>query len=531
MTGRHAVLIARTELRRRLRVLTSRGIQLLALGVGLLFGAIPLLGSIAVAYFFGQGVAAGELTTPVAGARLVAAGVPVVVALLTALRAVQSTAVPVHPDGLLTTVPHRDAVAGLLLTELLVTLAVAGVPLVGVPVAFALGSGMLLAAPLLFVALLAVLVLGVVGGFALGLLVRNAVARSEALARYKTAIAAVLFVAYFVVVTNQRAMAALGPLLGVAGATPLGWFADLGFYGSTPEAIPLRAAGAAAIALVATPLLAAACSRLAAWLWYAQPVQPETEDEESTGLGTISFLPRRMARIARKSWLRARRGPIRLLYVVYPLFLLVAPIQDALVAGEVPTALPPLLVFYGAWATGAAFTLNPIGDEGPVLPVTLTTPVDGRTFMGGLCLAGAVVGVPLTVAAAGATGALSALGPSGLLAVVVGALVLPLAATALATGIGTLFPRMEAVRVSRNREAIVPSLFAFGVYSLSLVIAGVPIVVAGTPFVREVVGSALGLGDTMVVVAGVALTTVLAAVAGGVSLRYAIREFETYYLG
>ena len=530
MNGGHAVRIARIELVRRWRAVTGMRLQLVALGIGLLFGGLFLLGSVAAAYFFGQEIAGGEFTDPVAGARLLAAGLPVAVALMTALRAVQTTAMPVHPDGLLTIVAHRDAVAGLLLTELAVTVGIASVPLVGVPVAFGLGSGALVAAPLLFVALASLLVLGVLSGFALGLLVRNAVARSETLARYKTAIAVVLFVAYFLAVTNEQAGAALAPVVGAVGDTPLGWFADLALYGTAPAAAPLRAVGAAAIVVVATPLLAGACSWLAAWLWYTQPVRPESDETASSGIGTVAFLPRRMARIARKSWLRAKRGPIRLIYVAYPLFLLVGPVQEAVLSGTVPTHLPPLLAFYGAWATGAAFTLNPIGDEGPVLPVTLTTPVDGRTFMGGLCLAGAVVGVPLTLLGAGVTGVSSGLGAAGVLAVVVGSVVLPLSATALATGIGTLFPRMESVRVSRSREATVPSLFAFALYSLSLSVAGIPLVVAATPPVRDVVVSTLGVETASVIVGGVALTTLLAGLAGGLSLRYAVGTFEEYYL-
>ncbi|WP_254536319.1 hypothetical protein [Halomarina litorea] len=531
MNAAHAIRIARTELVRRFRVVTGMRAQLVALGVGLLFGVVPLFGSIVVAYFAGQGVAAGEFGDPVGVGRLLAAGLPTVLALLTALRAVQTTSVPVHPDGLLTTVPHREAVAGLLLTELTVTLGVLGAPLVGVPVAYGVGSGALLAIPLAFLALLSLIVLGVLSGFALGLVVRNAVARSETLARYKTAIAAVLFVVYFVAVTNAETGAALAPVVGAVGETPLGWFADLALYGTTPDAVAVRAAGAGVLTLVGVPALAGACSWLAAWLWYAQPVRPESDDAESSGIGTVAFLPRRMARIARKSWIRAKRGPIRLLYVLYPLFLLVAPIQDAVVEGRVPTALPPLLAFYGAWATGAAFTLNPIGDEGPVLPVTLTTPVGGRTFMGGLCLAGAVVGVPLTVLAAGVSGVLSDLGTPALAAVLVGSVVLPLSATALATGIGTLFPRMESVRVSRTHEAIVPSLIAFAVYSLVLVVTGIPVLVAGTPLLREGVVSSLGVGTTLVVAGGVALSVVLAGLAGGLSLRYAVGRFEDYYLG
>jgi len=42
--------------------------------------------------------------------------------------------------------------------------------------------------------------------------------------------------------------------------------------------------------------------------------------------------------------------------------------------------------------SGVAFGLNPLGDEGDVLPVTLTTTVSGRTFVRGLAILGFSVG-------------------------------------------------------------------------------------------------------------------------------------------
>ena len=531
MSVGHAVLVARMELTYRWRKTTERTTQLLAIGVSVLFGAIPVLGSVVVAYFVGEGVANGSITELVSTARLVAAVVPLFVALITALRVVQTSGSPTNADGLLTTVSHREAVGGVLLTELAVVAAIAGVPIVGVPIAFAVGAGEPLAFPFVFVTLVLLILLGALAGFALGLGVRNLIARSEILARYKTAIGIVLFLLYFVGISSQEAGSAVMPVVDAVGASPLGWFADFALYGTAPDADPARAVAALAIGVVSLPVLVGAASWLAALLWYSSPVQPDEEARETSQMGTLGGVPRPMARIARKTWIRARRGPIRLIYVTYPLFLLFPFVQTAVFSGEVPTALPPLLVFYGAWATGAAFSLNPIGDEGPVLPVTLTTPVSGRTFVGGLCLAGVAIGVPVTAVLAVGTGVLSGLTPLGLVSVAVTAVALPIAAAGIAVGAGVLFPRMETVQVVRGVETTAPSLFAFGLYSLVLSLTGVPATLAGTPIARELVVEAVGFDESAVVAGGLALTLLLAGVAATLCYSYAVSTFDEYYLG
>ncbi|MWG34111.1 hypothetical protein [Halomarina oriensis] len=531
MSVGHAVLVARMELTHRVRKTTDRPTQIVALAVAALFGAIPLLGSIAVAFVVGQGIASGTITDPISTARLAAAVVPLFVTLVVTLRVVQTSGSLTIADGLLTTVSHREAVGGILLSELAIVAVLVGVPSVGVPVAFAVGSGQPAAFPLVFVALVVLSVLGTLLGFVVGLGLRNLVARSEFLARYKTAIGILLFLLYFVGISSQQAGSAIFPVVDALGSSPLGWFADLALFGQGVGADPLSALGAVVVGVVALPVLGWLASWLAALLWYTSPVQPEEEEREPSQMGSLAGVSRPMARIARKSWIRARRGPIRLVYVVYPLFLLFPFVQGAVVSGEVPTALPPLLAFYGAWAAGAAFSLNPIGDEGPVLPVTLTTPVAGSTFVGGLCLAGVAIGVPITLVLAVVTGVLSGLGTLALASVALTAVVLPVAATGIAVGAGVLFPRMESVEVFRGVETTAPSLFAFALYSLVLSISGVPVSLVSTPLTRGIVVDATNYGESVVVAGGLVATVVLAGLAATVGYVFAVRSFDDYYLG
>ncbi|MFD1514667.1 hypothetical protein [Halomarina rubra] len=531
MSVGHAVLVARMELTHRWRKTTGRTSQVLAIGVGVLFGALMVFGVSTAAFYIGEGIASGEITGAVDTARLAAAVVPLFVTLMTALRVVQTSGSLTAADGMLTTVSHREAVGGVVLTELAVIGSIATLPVLAVSGTFALGVGDPLTFPFVLTALALLVLLGALLGFAVGLGVRNLIARSEWLARYKTAIGVLLFLLYFVAVSSAETGSAVLPLVDAIGASPLGWFADLALYRTDANAATLPAVGAVVIAVVAVPAVATLASRLAAALWYSSPVQPEEAAREASQMDAVAGVPRPMARIARKSWIRARRGPIRLVYVAYPLFLLFPFLQAAFVSGSVPTALPPLLVFYGAWASGAAFSLNPIGDEGPVLPVTLATPVSGRMFVGGLCLAGLVIGVPVTLALALVTGVLSGLGELALVTVALTAVALPVAAAGIAVGAGVLFPRMEEVEVMRGVETTAPSLFAFGLYSLVLAVTGIPATVVADPTVRGFAVDVLGYSESVTIASGLAVTLLLAGVAATVGYTFAVRSFDDYYLG
>jgi len=149
---------------------------------------------------------------------------------------------------------------------------------------------------------------------------------------------------------------------------------------------------------VVSGLAVLASVRVSERRWYDDGVDARARETDSVSGGRLDgLLGRRTAWVARKSWLRARRAPIKLLYVAYPIFVLVTPIQASVEAGRVTSLLPTTIALYGAWLTGALFTLNPLGDEGAVLPVSAITGVTGREFVGGLVTASALLGGPITL--------------------------------------------------------------------------------------------------------------------------------------
>ncbi|MFB6129936.1 MAG: hypothetical protein ABEJ28_03835 [Salinigranum sp.] len=188
------------------------------------------------------------------------------------------------------------------------------------------------------------------------------------------------------------------------------------------------------------------------------------------------------------------------------------------------------IALYVAWSSGAAFTLNPLGDEGAALPTTRTAPVSGREFVVGYCLSGAVVGVPVAAAVTVVAGAVGGTDPVAVAAVAVLGAVLAACSTGIAAGAGTAFPKFEESRITRSRSAVVPSLLAFGGYSIGLFLAGAPGSLAQVGPVRGAAAGWLSVGGSTVLVAGLALTAALSVLGALAGAAYASRGFERYEL-
>ena len=527
---RRTALVARTELRRRVRAVRDDSRQLVALAIGGLFLGLFALVVVGGAFFAGRAAADGSI--PSGAARTVAAfalGLPALTALF---RGGQKLNRPDGADSLLTAAPTRDVVAGLLVAEFASGSGLFVVPFVLAGVLFAVGAGSVVGAALVPAALLTAAVVGTVAGFAVALGVLLVVSRSEFLQRYKTWVGVLALAAYFGILFGGSADSALGPVFRALGASPVGWYADLALVGTTPGAEPARAAGAALGSVVVLVGGVGVSVRLAGRLWFESPARPAEATAAASAMdgSLVGRLPvsRPTRRIARKGWLRARRAPLTLVYAVYPIFVLYAPVAEALSTGSVPRYLPTALALYVAWAAGAAFTLNPLGDEGSVLPVTLTTPVSGRQFVAGHALTGVAVGVPLALLAVGVGSVFAGLSPTAAVPVAALAVVLPVAATGIAVGVGTVFPKFETSRIGRGREAVVPSLLAFGSYSLGLTLLALPGLLGSFTLVAGPVAGLLGTTTSLVTALGAATTGVLVSVTGGLGVWYGVRQFESY---
>jgi hypothetical protein len=569
----HATRIARVEVRRSVRAVRSSTTRTAAFAVALLFWvALPTVGGGFVAYRLGQSLPEVPSAFPVLD--LVRGGTAVGwvgIAALAAARSAGGKSELDAPAGTLTTVPARDAALGLLFAEYLRMALVAAIPILTVATALAVGSGSL--APLLTIPATAAVLLAVALsiGCPVGVGVKWVTLRSPWLARHKTGLLVAAFALYFFAVTSEVFDEAISFLQSALRDTPLAWFGDAALLGLAGiEAVPTYAAGASALAALLVPAFAAVGIRSATTLWYADRAQAEDEatgagaesSEEqirdaratpatraskpagadastasatgsSAGLGERvlsgllgSVLARPTRTVTLAAWRRAKRAPIRLLYVAYPLFFLYAPLRTAFESG-VPTSLPVLVALYGTWAVGAT-VLNPLGDEGSVLPTTLLSGVSGRQFVVGHVASATLVGVPVVAASVAVAGALSPLDPAQWLALTVASAVLVVVGSVLAVGIGVLFPRFGTVEVFRSRAVTMPSKGAFAAYSLALLGGAVGAVVALLGPIAEFAGALLGVPQTVVTVLGAGFAVVVGVGGPAAAYRYATRAFEEY---
>ncbi|WP_135823367.1 hypothetical protein [Halorussus ruber] len=570
----HATRIARVEVRRSVRTVRSTGSKTLAFGIVLLFWvALPTVGGGYLAFRLGRSLPTIPFEFPLLD--LVRGGTAVGwvgVAALAAARSAGGKSELDSPAGILTTVPARDAALGLLLAEYARMAMVTAIPAFTIGTALAVGSGAV--TPLVAIPATAGILLAVALsiGFPVGVGVKWVTLRSPWLARHKTALLVVAFGLYFLAVTSQAFNDVVAFLQRALRGTPLAWFGDAALLGLPGvEAVPLHALGAVALAAVLLPAFAAVGIRSATTLWYADRAQAEEDDESETqaradsaegaapggmtgggapgstadstptppksggagaSLGERALsafggaLSRPTRTVTLAAWRRAKRAPIRLLYVAYPLFFLYAPLRSAFESG-VPTTLPAMVALYGAWAVGA-MVLNPLGDEGAVLPATLLSGVSGRQFVVGHVLSAALVGVPVVTATVALAGVLSPLDPVRWVTLTLVSALLVVVGAMLAVGIGVLFPRFGTVEVFRSREITMPSKGAFAAYSIALLGGAVGAVVGLVPPIAGFVAALVGLSQVAVTVLGAGLGVLVGVVGPVVAFRYATRAFEEF---
>lgn len=478
-----------------------------------------------------------------------------------------------QPEGVLTVVPTREALVGVLIAEYVYFLLWLLVPGASVGLGFALGTGTpwpVLTVPLGVAAAGATTV---AVGYPVGLLVRHVVTRFPFVARNKAALVVVAFLAYFLALTTGAVDRLMVALFEPMRASPVGWLADLMFLGApVVAASALRAAGAVCLAVGLAALAVVGGTRIADRHWFSDPALAgedggETAEErgetaEGRAAGTVggqtgtageptgtagatgdSALERRLesafgrttGSLVALAWRRALRSPLKLLYAMYPLLFATAIGADIVQTGDVPAYLPYGVLLFVAWAAGVVFTLNPLGDQGAVLSATLLSRVDGRTFVRAHVLASLAVAVPLGVVVTAVVAVASPLASRTAAVLTAAVPVVMVLSSVVSMGVGMAFPRFEATSVTRSMETVLPSRLAFVLFTLYLFLTAAAVTVVLEPLAREV-GAALltwvlpfGLGVSPEALS-LAATVAVVPLAGAplLAYRFAVRRFDRY---
>lgn len=517
-----------------------------------IFGASTLSGGY-VAYRAGQSLAGGNAGlldvgpfTAIEAVRGILALFWLVLTMVYVVRAVGQRGTLAQAEGILTVVPTGQAVVGLLLAEYVYFLLWLLPPGIGIGVGLAIGSGTLAPALLVPLAVAAAGLASVGIGYPVGLGIRHVATRFEFVARHKGGIVLVVFVAYFGIIATGTLDRIMIQLFEPMQASPFGWYADLGLLGTPALNAATRSAAAAIVLTLVVGVLGVVVgTRVAERHWFSDPALAGAEPRATTAEDSAPGFERRLAPIFGRataslivlSWRRARRSPMKLLYAFYPLLFIAGPLAGILQSGQVPEYLPYLVVVLVAWMAGVIFTLNPLGDQGAALASTLLSRVDGRRFVRAIVLAGLVVAVPLGVIVTAAVAVLSPVDVETAAVLLAATPVTMLVAAALSVGIGMAFPKFEATTVTRSMKTVLPSRWAFLLFTLSLFGTAAAAGIVAEEFVRilatGLVSWALPFGwsvgeGTLYRIAVVALVPLLLAPA--LAYRYAVRRFDRYTL-
>ncbi|WP_115865308.1 hypothetical protein [Halorussus litoreus] len=494
--ARHALSIGVFEFRRSVRAIwrDKARFGLTALGV-----AIPSLMVTAFAVVFADAIRGVE-SLPVSQIRGTVALFWLFAVFLVGQRVVSArTRIEAEPL-VLTTVSARTTAGGLLLAEILRVLAYVGLPVlvltgVGVFLFGSLASLVLIpAAAVLFTAT------AVVAGSGLGYAVAWVVATSRFVARHKTVLGSLAsllvmggyFLFFFPEIggVSQTSLAWL----------PVGWFADLGTLGTGLMASSLRAVGVLVVSGVLLLAGGALVERETVALWFTDPVsvesggavrdrvgqvggQSESEDYPTRirndalaaavkPLAVPGFVPAPARRVAEWVILRTRRDPNRLTFLLIPVFAVGSPLVSTGLQSGAPFALlAPVSAVVLPWLAGSLFALNPLGDEGAVLPVTLTA-VSGTQYVRGLMVPGLLFGTPVVAVVTGVVGGLSLYPPAEVAGLVGLGAYLTCVAVAITPAIGMALPRFSAISVGQSRNVLPPRLLAVAVHAALTVLPG-----------------------------------------------------------
>ncbi|HMB51551.1 MAG TPA: hypothetical protein VKM69_12900 [Natronoarchaeum rubrum] len=446
----------------------------------------------------------------------------------------------------LTIRPAADIVGGLLLA------AAAKFSVYTIGLGAAVGAGLVAGTgslrPLLGITAVAVVipVTAAAVGYPIGFALKGVARRSRNLQRLTTVLGVGVGIAYVVLSVTGELLTIVERLEPVLQSPPLAWFGQLAFA-TTPNA-GVDVAGAIAL-LVLAPVVTVGGTALAVpaarYAWLADGPAPDADDEESelptapssqldAVLAAVCRAPATRG-IASTTLHRAVRSPFQFVFVAPPLLAAIVFVETAVTTGAVPWYVPWFVVWYGAWASGAVVPLNPLGNQGAVLPTLLTAPARGRHVVRGNVVAASLVGVPLTAGIAVVAGKMAGaplreligLGVAGGAAVVGSAVV--------ATGIGSAFPRFDAVSLDAARRAVPPSKRAYSIFSTYLSVTVFAVAVVANETARTVAALVLserlpfGLDvgvDALRALGWVVIVGSALAIPG--AYRLAVRRIETY---
>ncbi|WP_459190792.1 hypothetical protein [Halosimplex sp. J119] len=525
---RDAGVLVRTELRARVRHIRGEPRQLLALAfLGVMFGVgFPLIVSES-ALDYGAALASAPVPTGQTGAVLTTVAVGGLY--LGGASALSQNRLGTVGPLVRTSIPPRAVAIGRFAAETLQGTATVVPTAVVLLAIVAVGAGNPLVPLVLVTAALPVALAAHLAGRVFGDLLKFANRRLGVSLWTKAILFVIVTVVAYVgsqVFVRSRLDGADGlgafaiPVL-LPGA-PLQAYASIAFdpLGSTGRPIGVLTAF---VLLAAIPVGSAAVLRLERRLLLGE--FESGADGEATGGRSRSvpwpFTASPSARVAWRHLLRTRRDPRTLAHLGPLLFGALGMVGSVFTDPQSLRVLGPgAAVVLGVTLSGAAYCLNPLGDDRDQLPLLLTSTPSTAVLLRGRALAGAVPGVAVALGI-GASVAVIVYGLPTAVGLSLLSLLLAAAGAGTALGAGALIPKFER-REYMSVERAHPSMIAV----LGFFFGSVAVSAVGILLVWYTVHGTTG---TPLAVAWLVYAAVVGTSGGG-GYVYAVRKFDAFSL-
>lgn len=245
----------------------------------------------------------------------------------------------------------------------------------------------------------------------------------------------------------------------------------------------------------------------------------ETQVEESVGVPRV-FDRTASTRMAWRYLLRTRRDPRTLAHLT-PLLFGVLSMGASAVGdpGILLTIGPGAAVIAGGTLAGAAYCLNPLGDERDQLPLLLTSTRSFSPLLRGRMIAGLVLGLAVALGI-GTPLALIEYEPAFVLGQTALAVVLAVSATGIGVGMGALVPKFEKQEYMNVKRAHPSMVVLLGLFFAWMIVGTIGFVLLTVTLSNP----SLSIGLAWVVY----LSVLAAGSIGG--YRYAVRRIDGFTL-
>lgn len=382
----------------------------------------------------------------------------------------------------LTTVSARTAAMGHIIAETLRGLAYFAAPIIVLTAAgfIIFGSpGVFLTIP---IAALTFVMTTIITGTAVGYSIAWLLTHVKFVRRYKTIIGGVAVA----IVMGGYLFAVLGPMEGMdvsfIGWFPMGWVLDVGVLGvgGAIEGSTVKAIGSMVTSALVIIGGIFATERITSGYWFSEPVsiddddEPTDHSERSFRLGPLpfpEFIPQPTRRVSEWVIVRSIRDPSRLSYLTLPAVVVFDAVFIAYSDGVLDVTLAPVLAVGLPWILSEIAAMNPLGDEGSMLPMTVAT-ISARQYIHGLLVPGLLYGLPIAGILTALAGMISSYSPMEIAGLVGIALYLTLIAVIIAPALGMAMPRFDAISIGRSDDVLPPRISTIVIHSLSVVVPG-----------------------------------------------------------